>query len=137
MNPYYVDDSVTLYHGDALEVLRQLPDTSVDAVIAEILGRDRAIPALRKDIAAMRAEMAEHKPPKGPLDVKLCPGGLVDAEFCIHALQLEHRKGIHPQLKRAVGELRSSLQLLVGYASKEGGSTASAADRLRAMIPAQ
>lgn len=28
--PYYADASVTLYHGDALEVLRALPDTSVD-----------------------------------------------------------------------------------------------------------
>jgi glutamate-ammonia-ligase adenylyltransferase len=96
------------------------PSASVDAVIAEILGRDRAIPALRKDIAAMRAEMAEHKPPKGPLDVKLCPGGLVDAEFCIHALQLEHRKGIHPQLHRAVGELVATGLLPPAFADAQG-----------------
>jgi glutamate-ammonia-ligase adenylyltransferase len=96
------------------------PSASVDAVIAEILGRDRAIPALRKDIAAMRAEMAEHKPPKGPLDVKLCPGGLVDAEFCIHALQLEHRKGIHPQLQRAVGELVATGLLPPAFADAQG-----------------
>jgi glutamate-ammonia-ligase adenylyltransferase len=96
------------------------PSASVDAVIAEILGRDRAIPALHKDIAAMRAEMAEHKPPKGALDVKLCPGGLVDAEFCIHALQLEHRKGIHPQLQRAVGELVATGLLPPAFADAEG-----------------
>jgi glutamate-ammonia-ligase adenylyltransferase len=96
------------------------PSASVDAVIAEILGRDRAIPALRKDIAAMRAEMAEHKPPKGALDVKLCPGGLVDAEFCIHALQLEHRKGIHPQLHRAVGELVATGLLPPAFADAQG-----------------
>lgn len=96
------------------------PSASVDAVIAEILGRDRAIPALRKDIAAMRAEMAEHKPPKGALDVKLCPGGLVDAEFCIHALQLEHRKGIHPQLQRAVGELVATGLLPPAFADAQG-----------------
>ncbi|MBN7484630.1 DNA-methyltransferase [Mycobacteroides abscessus] len=33
--PYYQDDSVTLYHGDCLDVLRELPDESVDAVITD------------------------------------------------------------------------------------------------------
>jgi site-specific DNA-methyltransferase (adenine-specific) len=33
--PYYADDSVTLYQGDALAVLRELPDASVDAVITD------------------------------------------------------------------------------------------------------
>ena len=35
MKPYYEDDAVTLYHGDALAVLRELPAASVDAVIAD------------------------------------------------------------------------------------------------------
>jgi glutamate-ammonia-ligase adenylyltransferase len=63
---------------------------------------------LRKDIITMRAEMAEHKPPKGLLDVKLCPGGLVDAEFCIHALQLEHQTAFHPQLAKAAETLAAT-----------------------------
>lgn len=33
MIPYYSDSSVTLYHGDALEVLRQLPDASVQCCV--------------------------------------------------------------------------------------------------------
>lgn len=33
MKPYYADDSVTLYHGDALAVLRDLPDVSVDSCV--------------------------------------------------------------------------------------------------------
>ena len=33
--PHYADDAVTLYHGDCLEVLRALPDASVDAVVTD------------------------------------------------------------------------------------------------------
>lgn len=35
MDPYYQDDAVTLYHGEALRVLFELPDASVDAVITD------------------------------------------------------------------------------------------------------
>lgn len=35
MKPFYSDDLATLYHGDALKVLAQLPDNSVDAVITD------------------------------------------------------------------------------------------------------
>jgi site-specific DNA-methyltransferase (adenine-specific) len=44
--PYYADDSVTLYAGDCLDVLRELPDASVDAVVTdppyglEFMGKD-------------------------------------------------------------------------------------------------
>ena len=34
-SPYYQDDSVTLHHGDCLDVLRELPDCSVDAVVTD------------------------------------------------------------------------------------------------------
>lgn len=33
MTPYYTDDSVTLYHGDALAVIRDMPDGSVDCIV--------------------------------------------------------------------------------------------------------
>lgn len=33
--PYYTDERVTLWHDEALEVLRRMPDASVDAVITD------------------------------------------------------------------------------------------------------
>ena len=44
--PYYSDERVTLYHGDCLDVLRGLPDASVDAIVTdppyglEFMGKD-------------------------------------------------------------------------------------------------
>lgn len=35
MKPYYQDDAVTLYHGDCIAVMRELPDSSVDAVVTD------------------------------------------------------------------------------------------------------
>lgn len=35
MTPYYSDDSVTIYHGEALEVLDSLPDSSVDLLLTD------------------------------------------------------------------------------------------------------
>jgi site-specific DNA-methyltransferase (adenine-specific) len=53
--PYYVDDKVTLYMGDALAVLRDLPSRSVDGVITDppyssggMLRGDRNLPTEQK-----------------------------------------------------------------------------------------
>ena len=35
LTPYHRDDLVTLYHGDCIEVMRALPDSSVDAVVTD------------------------------------------------------------------------------------------------------
>lgn len=35
MTPYFERDGITIYHGEALAVLRSLPDASVDAVITD------------------------------------------------------------------------------------------------------
>jgi site-specific DNA-methyltransferase (adenine-specific) len=46
LTPHYTDHSVTLYHGDCLDILRDLPDCSVDAVVTDppysltFMGRD-------------------------------------------------------------------------------------------------
>jgi [glutamine synthetase] adenylyltransferase / [glutamine synthetase]-adenylyl-L-tyrosine phosphorylase len=53
----------------------------------------------------MRSDMARHKPPQGPLDVKLGPGGLVDLEFAVHVLQLTTHVGLNTRLEDALEAL--------------------------------
>ena len=83
-------------HGSA-ERRRQLRDE-----ICEILAAKRDPSKTREDAAKMRADMARHKKPSGPLDIKLGPGGLVDLEFAVHTLQLVHGKGLDPRLEHAI-----------------------------------
>ncbi|MGD9811602.1 MAG: glutamine-synthetase adenylyltransferase, partial [Sphingobium sp.] len=77
----------------------------VNAVIAEALTRDRDEAALLRDAAKMRRDIAKHKPPAGPLDVKLAPGGLIDLEFLVHVTQLRHHSGFDPDLGKAIATL--------------------------------
>lgn len=79
--------------------------SAVEAVIADVLGGHRPQRDVIADAAGMRAEMASHKPAKGPLDAKLLDGGLVDLEFAVHALQLTHRTGFETQLRPAIDAL--------------------------------
>lgn len=74
-------------------------------LLSEILCRERDPEQVAADAARMRAEMEQHKPPAGPLDVKLGPGGLVDLEFAVHVLQLTRHVGLHPSLDQAIAEL--------------------------------
>lgn len=80
---------------------RQAVSHVVDAVLRGARP-DRDIAA---DAAQMRAEMARHKPPAGPLDAKLLDGGLVDLEFTVHVLQLVHRTGFDSHLGHAIDAL--------------------------------
>jgi glutamate-ammonia-ligase adenylyltransferase len=61
----------------------------LEAVLAEVLHAPRDKHALRDAVLTMRAEMARHKQPSGPVDAKLARGGLVDIEFLVHYLQLK------------------------------------------------
>ncbi|WP_425506910.1 hypothetical protein [Sphingomonas sediminicola] len=70
--------------------------------IQSILSTNRDPKKTRADAAKMREDMARHKKPSGPLDIKLGPGGLVDLEFAVHTLQLIHGKGLDPRLEHAI-----------------------------------
>ncbi|OYY72962.1 MAG: glutamine-synthetase adenylyltransferase [Sphingomonas sp. 28-63-12] len=74
----------------------------VAAIIALVLNGARPDRDLVADAVAMRSEMAAHKPPTGPLDAKLLPGGLVDLEFTVHLAQLSHGLGFDPDLGTAI-----------------------------------
>ncbi|WP_341713007.1 bifunctional [glutamate--ammonia ligase]-adenylyl-L-tyrosine phosphorylase/[glutamate--ammonia-ligase] adenylyltransferase [Erythrobacter sp.] len=77
----------------------------VEAVVASILMQERDPVKLKADVLEMRGEMARHKAPKGPLDAKLLRGGLVDVEFLVHFLQLQHRTALTPNLRDAIADL--------------------------------
>ena len=78
---------------------------AVQGAIDVALHQPREVAQTLADIQKMRADMAQHKPPKGALDVKLLPGGLVDAEFAIHSQQLRHGIALRPELDLALGDL--------------------------------
>ena len=77
----------------------------LDAVVRGVLATPHDEEKVRADAAAMRADMARHKPPSGPLDIKLGEGGLVDLEFAVHVLQLTHGIGFDPRLEHAIAAL--------------------------------
>jgi len=78
---------------------------ALQAIVDETLGRERDGGKLMADAVKMRGDMARHKPPAGPLDVKLMDGGLVDLEFVIHVTQLANRTGFDPRLRPALALL--------------------------------
>ncbi|MBC7521494.1 MAG: glutamine-synthetase adenylyltransferase, partial [Sandarakinorhabdus sp.] len=82
---------------------------AAEAAIAASLDRARNAETLRREVTAMRADIASAKPPKGGFDVKLAPGGLVDLEFVVHFVQLRDRAGFGPNLATAIATLGDSL----------------------------
>jgi len=87
----------------------------VQAVIDATLRRPRDVRKLIADAAKMRGDIATHKPPAGPLDVKLIGGGLVDAEFAVHVLQLGKHVGFDPDLASAIAMLEEADLLAAGF----------------------
>jgi glutamate-ammonia-ligase adenylyltransferase len=88
----------------------------VQRVIDATLTRARDAAAITADAAKMRADIATHKPPAGLYDVKLIAGGLVDAEFAVHLLQLREGVGLDPRLAVAAAALEQAGLLAPGFA---------------------
>lgn len=86
---------------------------AIDGVLRGGGGRRHDVIA---DAVKMRADMAAHKPPAGPLDAKLLPGGLVDLEFTVHVAQLVNRAGFDPHLAAAIAALGPLLPAGLGAA---------------------
>lgn len=116
---YQKDDAWTWEHM-ALTRARVLTGSilarkHVEAVLRDSLQRRRDPETLLTDVLQMRAEMAAHKPAKGPLDAKLLRGGLVDLEFVVHFYQLRDGAGLVPDLRAALDKLGLADDLLPAH----------------------
>lgn len=78
-------------------------DDRMKSIIANVVGAKRA--SQYSEISAMRREMDVHKPAISELDVKNIKGGLIDIEFIVHALQLDHAKGVDPNIELSIEHL--------------------------------
>lgn len=87
----------------------------LQGIIRQVLETKREAGALKQDVLKMRGEMAKHKPARGPLDVKLLRGGLVDCEFLVHFLQLRENIALTPQIEQAIAQLSEAGHLPSGF----------------------
>ena len=71
MSVYYSDDHVTLHHGDCLEVLRSLPDASVDAVVCD---PPYGLGFMGKEWDSIK--QAESRPPSAGVSIRAHESGL-------------------------------------------------------------
>ena len=97
------------------------------AAIEAALRRPRDVAQTAHDVREMRALMAQERPPSGPWDLKLSPGGLVDVEFAVQFLQLVHAAAGGP-LRANTAEALASL-LAAGLAPE--GSLVALSDAWR------
>jgi glutamate-ammonia-ligase adenylyltransferase len=68
----------------------------VSATLDDILRRPRPDISFAADARRMRDRMARQRPPQGHWDVKLAPGGQVDAEFVAQVRQLRQARAGEP-----------------------------------------
>ena len=78
---------------------------ALEVTVRRVLELERDPAKLHADVLEMRSTMAQHKPAKGPLDIKLARGGLVDIEFLVHTLQLRDHLALVPSISTAIAQL--------------------------------
>ncbi len=119
---YQADDAWTWEHMALIRARVLVGSPAAKAQLAGVIDTILAAPRdpakLRADVLEMRAEMARHKPARGPLDAKLARGGLVDLEFITHYLQLRDGVGVTPDLRAAIADLAGAglMPMVVGGA---------------------
>lgn len=74
----------------------------IDRIVQATLAAERDADALSRAAVKMRADIARHKPPRGPLDIKLVDGGLVDLEFVVQVTQFRTRQCFTPDMRAAI-----------------------------------
>ncbi len=84
-------EHMALIRGRVVAGPAELAD-KVSRAIHAALSRPRQPERLLRDVADMRARIAEHRPPRNGWDVKLIRGGLFDIDFVVQYLQL---RGAH------------------------------------------
>jgi len=99
---------------------------SFERIRREVLGRQRDLLALKKEVLEMRQKMLDaHPNPSGQFDLKHDRGGIIDVEFAVQYLVLAHAHA-HPELTRNVGNLA-----LLGSAAELGLITPEVAEGTR------
>jgi len=107
-----------------------------DTVREAVLTAPRDLPALRSEIVAMRARVAQaHKVPAEQFDVKHSAGGMIDAEFAVQYLVLAHSSQ-HRELIPNAGNI-ALLQRAEACGLLPPGVGQAAADAYRALRRAQ
>jgi [glutamine synthetase] adenylyltransferase / [glutamine synthetase]-adenylyl-L-tyrosine phosphorylase len=101
-----------------------------DAVRQSVITAPRDVPALEREIVAMRDKVRQARPVKaGRFDLKHSPGGMVDAEFAVQFLVLS-QSCEHPELVPNVGNIALLQRAEAAGLLPEGvGSAAAAAYR--------
>ncbi|MBI1684945.1 bifunctional [glutamine synthetase] adenylyltransferase/[glutamine synthetase]-adenylyl-L-tyrosine phosphorylase [Caulobacter hibisci] len=99
-----------------------------EGAIEAALRRPRDVAKTAADVLEMRELMERERPGKGPWDLKLEPGGLVDIEFIAQFLQLAHGPDGAP-LAQNTGEALSAL-IAAGLGDKASLTAALSAWRL-------
>ncbi len=81
---------------------------AVQRIFDDLLAPPREAAKLARDAAEMRDKISAHKPPRGPLDIKGGPGGLVDLEFAMQVTQLASGQCHDPNIGSALACLKAS-----------------------------
>jgi glutamate-ammonia-ligase adenylyltransferase len=127
---YYAEEAWT-WELQALTRLRPVAGDEalgkrVEEIARSALSRARDVAKTRAEVADMRALMDRERPSKSVWDLKLAPGGFVDIEFIVQALQLTAsvlaRDVLSPNTGEALSKLAATGLLAPDISSRLGAA---------------